>query len=186
MGGKLRFLGLALAAFVLTPAVAVAAPTRSQYIAQLEPICNTYNPAEESAVEQGFDSLFRNRGRKARRSFIGLGQLGNAEVAAIAKVQPPAGDEGLITTWVNSMHTEAVFAGRMAKTRKGFRPRNEGRFLQTFILLIRLIPVQDYNTKFAPAYGFVSCAQPLVPAFEDHGTGFFGKKAGAGKALSAR
>jgi hypothetical protein len=119
-GVKFRLLigGLvaALAITLTSAASASAAPTRAEYIAQADPICQATIDAQiKAAGPKGFVGPLKQghlqaAGRSMRRVFTALAP----GVEQLAAIEPPAADSLLIGTWVQQNRAEVPLGMRVA------------------------------------------------------------------------
>jgi hypothetical protein len=108
--------GLAALAIAAVPAGAAAAPTRDQYIAQADPICQATIDAQiKAAGPKGFlgpleQGHLKAAGRSMRRVFAAL----SPGVEQLAVIEPPAADAQLLGTWVQQNRAEVPLGMRVA------------------------------------------------------------------------
>lgn len=151
-GGRSLILA-GLAALVLTaPAPAAEAPTRSEYVSQLERICEPDAKATQRAVRGTRADVRRERFSraaakvaKARRIFVGT-------VRAISKVPRPAADRGTLARWFSALNGEAR---ALAKTAAALRARDVARFQRVWADFIH---EGNKANNVVVAFGFNYCS----------------------------
>src|SRR5262245_39932676 len=123
------------------PGAAAAAPTRAQYITQVDSFCQSYVPALGSAwgaynkafkttnrgVKQGNAKAFLRGTKKLSQSLNRISSTRTTLIAQIAAAQPPDADAGTITTWLNSLRLESGFESSAARAILGL---NIGKFFK--------------------------------------------------------
>ena len=106
-----------------------AASTRAEYIAQVDPICQSFVASENAAYKayrkntkrwdhlalSGSVKAWLNATRRTSKSLMRFVQLDVALVEQIAAVSPPAADAGTVDTWLNDRrHANALTASAAA------------------------------------------------------------------------
>jgi hypothetical protein len=129
---------------------ASAAPTRAEYIAQADPICQATMDAERRAIGSGFLAPLRHgrlkvAGRKLRREFAAFAP----GVEQLAALEPPAADAQLIASWVQDLRAQVPLGNRVANT------LIKGRFPAK--LLARLGKLNQTTQGLVAGFGFQSC-----------------------------
>jgi hypothetical protein len=107
--------GLAALAIAVVPAGAAAAPTREQYIAQADPICQATIDAQRQAAGKGVtgplnQGKYKLAGRNLRRIIAAF----SPGVEQIAALESPSADAQLIGTWVSSLRAQVPLGNRVA------------------------------------------------------------------------
>jgi hypothetical protein len=111
------------------PGAAAAAPTRAEYIAQVDPICQSfvaplgaawrsYNKAFKAtnrAVNKGNTKGFLRGTKKLSQALNGISSNRNTMIGQIAAVPPPDLDAGTIATWLNALRQEVGFESSAAR-----------------------------------------------------------------------
>ena len=115
MTARFVVISLAIGALALAASSAYAASTRAEYVAQVEPICQTERSQEKAAFrsfkkrigpitkrEGGFDSEKPPKVviRIAKRYYDQLVAIQRATNTQISSVPPPPGDEMAISQWL--------------------------------------------------------------------------------------
>lgn len=108
-------LALGLAAPVLA-AEEGEAPTRVEYVVQLERICKPRSEATARAVRGVRADVRAERLALAGRKFARARRIFAATVAAIAKVPRPADDRPTLRRWFGALGREQTYLGRMVRT----------------------------------------------------------------------
>ena len=153
------------------PGVAAAAPTRSEYIAQVDPICqsfvpplgaawSSYNRAFKStsrAVRKGNKKGFLRGTRKLARSLNAISGNRTTMIGQIAAVPPPDADAGTIATWLNALRQEAGLETSAARAIRHLK-------ISKFFKLSRQADGAETAGKDAIAgFGFAVCGNfPIV------------------------
>jgi hypothetical protein len=127
-----------LAIPVVAVAPADAASTRAEYIAQVDPICQSFVDPANVAVNrelQSFDKWLRNGGisgkgkawkRATRRlagSLKGLAQIRASLTAQIAAVPPPPDDAETVGRWLDARRQSEALATSAALALRTFKIR---------------------------------------------------------------
>jgi hypothetical protein len=103
MKGTLRIAPLIAALALLVPAGAGAEegapPTREEYVAQIEPICQANTEANAQILENAKFRAHHGKMRQAGRQFIHASAAFGATVKKIAAVPRPAADEPRLLKW---------------------------------------------------------------------------------------
>jgi hypothetical protein len=115
-------LAIALAV-ILAPATAAADSTRPEYIAQVDPICQSYQPQLIGAFK-AYHRAFKVMNRRARsgtlKAFVKsvrrtaatlstVAQLHANLIGQIAAVPPPMADAAIIATWLDAFRREQSY-----------------------------------------------------------------------------
>jgi hypothetical protein len=110
----LTSLALFLMALAVAQASAAEAPTRPEYVAQLEQICKPGSEATQRAV-RGFRSDVRaERLRLAATKFAKAKRIFAHTVSAISTVPRPEADRATLARWFAALGRETVYLGRTA------------------------------------------------------------------------
>lgn len=106
----LGLMTLALAA----PAGATEAPTRPEYVAQLERICKPGSEATQRAVHGTRGDVRSERLPRAAGKVARAKRIFAHTVGAISRVTRPAADRATLARWFAALGREAVALGRTA------------------------------------------------------------------------
>jgi hypothetical protein len=119
---------LSMGLLAVWAAPADAASTRAEYIAQVDPICQSFVGPENVAYKayrkndkreshlagKGTLKAWLNATRRTSKSLTRLVQLDMSLVDQIAAVSPPAADAGTVGTWLNLRRQTNAFAASAA------------------------------------------------------------------------
>lgn len=142
---------LALAA-PLTAASAAEAPTRPEYVAQLEAICKPRSDATQRAV-RGFRADVRHeRLGRAAAKFARAKRIFAATVGAISAVPRPPADRRTLARWFARLRSEILYLGRIVAT---LRASNVARFQR---VSARFIREGNRANNVVVSFGFVYCS----------------------------
>lgn len=103
---------LALAAPALG-AEAVEAPTRPEYVTQLERICKPRSEATQRAVSGMRADIRAERLRVAAAKFARAKAIFSRTVDSISPVPRPAADEATLARWFKALAKEEAYLGRI-------------------------------------------------------------------------
>lgn len=113
----MRFLAAASAALTLavlsTVAGAAEAPTRAEYVAQLERICKPGSLETQRAVRGMRADVRAERLRVAARKFARAQRIFGRTVDSIARVPRPPEDRETLARWFDALAEEQVYLGRI-------------------------------------------------------------------------
>jgi hypothetical protein len=107
---------LSLGVIAVGAAPAKGATTRTEYIVQVDPICQaTINAQRQAAGPKGFvgplnHGHYKAAGRSMRRVFAAFGP----GVEQVAAIQSPTADAQLIGTWVQDLRAQVPLGTRVA------------------------------------------------------------------------
>jgi hypothetical protein len=108
-------IGLCLSAFAfLASAVAAEAPTRTEYVARLERICQPGSQATTRAVRGVHADVRSERLRLAATKFAHAKRIFAHTVRAISTVPRPPADAGTLARWFAHLTHEKIYLGRVA------------------------------------------------------------------------
>ena len=153
------------------PEAAAAAPTRSEYIAQVDPICQSFVPplggawgaynkafkGTSRAVRMGNRKGFVRGTRKLARSLDRISSTRTTMIGQIAAVPPPDADAGTIATWLNALRQEAGLETSAARAIRGLKV---GKF---FKLSQRADGAETAGKDAIAGFGFAVCGNfPIV------------------------
>jgi hypothetical protein len=109
---SLAGLGLLLGLVALSPAA--EAPTRSEYVAQLERICKPRSEATQRAVRGTRSDVRSERLRRAAGKVAEAKRIFAGTVRSISKVSRPAAYDSTLDRWFAALERETVALGRTA------------------------------------------------------------------------
>lgn len=127
-------LALILALALAAPALAAEAPTRAEYVAQLEQICKPRSEATARAVRGVRADVRAERLAVAATKFAKARRIFGATVKAISVVPRPLADRPTLRRWFAALGQEQLYLGQMVKTLRrdsvaGFQ-RVSAKFIQ--------------------------------------------------------
>lgn len=162
-GRPTAFCALALVAIAIPTAVAYAASTRAEYVAQVEPICQAAQKPTIKAfisvfksLPKGDDRITKSEAHKADRAlgrlYTRISVIFGATTVQISSVAPAAGDESAVATWLagrNQAQALGLQAGRAAKHLKVEKGAK---------LADRAVAASDQAAQSVSGFGFRTCA----------------------------
>jgi hypothetical protein len=149
VGVRILLGALALSAVMVSSAV--AAPTRAEYIAQADPICQTTNERGVRAIRGQAKDVTSGRYKQAARKHVRLIRIFAAGVSQLAVLQPPDADAALIGSWIQSLQAQIPLAKRITK------PLARGHIPKASRILKRLTRLSDETKAMIRDYGFQFC-----------------------------
>lgn len=127
-------LGCCLAAFaVLVSAAAAEAPTRTQYVAELERICEPGSKATQRVVHGVRADVRSERFRVAGTKFAKAKRIFAHTVRAISTVPRPPADAKTLVRWFTYLNLEKVYLGRIAANLRAEKIPRFQRALTDFV-----------------------------------------------------
>jgi hypothetical protein len=146
-------------------ASADAASTRAEYIAQVDPICQTFVGPENTAIStyhrnykrwihDATHGTLKNWVKQTRRtasSLAAFSQIHASMTEQVAAVPPVDADAGLITTWLNGRRQADAFATSAASALKRI---NVGRY---FKLVRKVDKAEAAGAAAINGFGFHVC-----------------------------
>jgi hypothetical protein len=156
---------LAIAAVAVPPAH--AASTRAEYIAQVDPICQSFVGPENAALHayrknakrwdrlasKGTLKAWLKQTRRVSQSLLRLTQLDTTLNDQIAAVTPPATDAGTIGAWLNARGQANAFAAAAARALN----RPVPAISKYFKLVDRANAALDAASRAIAGFGFQVC-----------------------------
>jgi len=154
-----------IAASFIGAGPASAASTRAEYIAQADPICQTY-AAQEGAALSAYHRNFKlwqrdfTKGslkawvRQEKRTAASLrlfNQIFATVTEAVAAVPPPAADAGLVSTWIASRRQAGGYATAAASALNRFQ------ITRFFKLARQADNAESAGLQAITAFGFTVC-----------------------------
>jgi hypothetical protein len=162
-------LAIAATALAIAAASASAATTRTEFVAQVDPICQNGQAQEAAAVQPFLRAVKRekkHRGRKASRKlkaalrtyfqqYAAIEQAVNAQIATVA---PAPDDVSLVQVWLRARGELLDLETRLFTG--GFKPKNGLKGVgQVFTLFFQLAGRQQEVSDLVRDFGFVNCNQ---------------------------
>jgi hypothetical protein len=148
-----RLLLASLAVSLVSASSALAQPTREQYIAQADPVCQASMQAQSNALGGFVTDVKHGRLKKAARKFRRAGALLSVGIDQLAALEAPPADAPLLGDWLASLRNEVSAVNRFAKALAG---ANLKQLRKADKQLIRAI---DNSTGIVAAFGFQVCSQ---------------------------
>ena len=153
------------AACCLGVAPALAAPTRAEYIAQADPVCQSFVEPESAslgayhrdfkswlrAAKKGSIKRFARLTHRLAAALLDFDRVHSSMTEQVAAIQPPDADASLIGIWLNGRRQADVLSDTAAAALNRFRVR---RF---FTLIRKADNVEGYGTQAINGYGFHVC-----------------------------
>jgi hypothetical protein len=125
VGSSLRkssssLLGLALAvALAVAAPVALAveaeSPTRSEYVAAVEPICKANTEANSRILKGVKEQVKQDKLVPAGKRFVSASSVLGKTVRQIAAVPQPPADKAKLTTWIGYLKQEKIYLQKIGK-----------------------------------------------------------------------
>jgi hypothetical protein len=146
----LRAAILGLGALVVIAPAAQAQPTREEYTAQIEPICEASLPAYLDATDDGNAALKKEDTVKAGLHFARAARVFRGTFEDVRAVEPPAEDLQLISAWVALELRDARTLNRYATALIKGREHSAAHSLQTIDTIDDLIGdlIGGYELRF--------------------------------------
>jgi hypothetical protein len=164
-------IGAAIAASSLAIGVtaAFAASTRSEYVAQVDPVCQS-ELAQERAVTRpatkkvqrietrglDLDKELKLVGPIIARGYNRLAAIQRDADSMIASIPPAPGDEAVVSSWLGQ---RAAFTDLFQRSAQAIAHQHRRRF---FSLLFKALGVEQTAAETIQEFGFASCVQ-IVP-----------------------
>jgi hypothetical protein len=154
-----------LLAMMPAPGLAQTGPTKAEYIAEVDPICQSYLAPQRTAL-QNYHRLYKRWIRAASKgslkSFIRLthrtasalrvfDRVHSALTEQVAAISPPDSDAGLIGIWLNARRQADALGDAAARALDRFKA---GRY---FKLARRADNTEAYGVQAIGVYGFQVC-----------------------------
>lgn len=149
-----RLLVMAVVAALAAPAVTALAalPTRSEYVAELEPICKPGGEATERAMQGVRGDVDAGRVDIAARKFGRASGLFAQTVGTLARVPRPAADSARLKKWF-------TYLGRQQDYLKEITAQLEaGHTIKAQRLTARFIHNGNLANNVVLAFGFRDCS----------------------------
>lgn len=136
----------------LAAAGAAEAPTRPEYVAQLERICKPRSDATQRAVRGFRADVRRERLARAATKFRRAKRIFAATVRAISSVPRPPADRRTLARWFTRLRSEIRYLGRIVST---LRASNVARFQR---VSARFIREGNRANNVIVSFGFSYCS----------------------------
>lgn len=139
MKRTLGALALAVGMAVLAAPAAQAAPTRDEYIEQIEPICQSALPDYLDAVDAGLAALKRKDLDRGALKFAEASSIFRDTFQLVQQIEPPTDDAALISAWIALELREAKTLRRYAaalsagKAKKAVRCSKAGQHINELV-----------------------------------------------------
>lgn len=143
---------LALASGFSSPAEAAEAPTRAEYVARLEQICQPGSLATQRAVQGMRSDVRSERLRLAAAKLARAERIFSRTVSAIARVPRPLDDRQALSRWFAALAKEEVYLARVVAS---LRAEDIARFQR---VSADFIHQGNKANNIVVAFGFNYCA----------------------------
>jgi hypothetical protein len=151
----LPVLGLAMVVALLAAVPAAMADegeiSRSEYIAQVEPICAASTKSNSTILKGVKEQVKHGKTGPAGKRFIRAAGVLNKSTAKIAKVPQPAADEAKLTKWIGYLKSEGSFLQRIGKSLKA------GNKYKAQKLAVKLNTNNNKANNTVISFGFKEC-----------------------------
>ena len=147
---------LLLALTLATVSGAAEAPTRSEYVAQLERICKPGSEATQRAVHGVQSEVRVEQLRRAAPRVTRAKRIFAHTVSAIAKVARPAADRATLARWFPALHRET---GALGRTAAALRADDVARFQRVWADFIH---EANKANNVVVSFGFNYCNFQLI------------------------
>jgi hypothetical protein len=148
-------------ALAITTATASAAATRTEYVAQVDPICHAADVRSSKALHKHHlktavdlsDLTLGDRAdqRRVARQLAISTKIAVPAAAQIAVVPFPPGDEGILGSWVTDLETFVHNAARSVHVIRAGKPRRAYR------LIVRSLNPLVRDDENLQSFGFQYC-----------------------------
>lgn len=129
------------------------AATRAEYIAQVDPICETTNMAMKRAQRGSVRDLRNGRHRKAGHKVARAARIFQDGISETAAVSQPDADAALLSEWIAGLQRQAKLMLDVAKAVKA-SPLRQPRLRRSQRRWQRQV---DANAELIAGFGFQSC-----------------------------
>ena len=109
----IAFLTLTLALLAGAAALAAEAPTRAEYVRQLETVCRPDAEATQRAMKGARADIRAERLEAAAEKFAAATSIFGSTVKEIATVSRPSGDEAKLAKWFGYLRAQESYLGRI-------------------------------------------------------------------------
>jgi hypothetical protein len=148
LGLAVLVVGLALAAL----ATAAEAPTRDEYVTQLEQVCKPDAEATQRAMRGARGDISRERFVLAAGKFAKASSIFSSTVKEIATVPRPTADLAKLSRWFGYLNAQASYLARITEQLRADRPIKAQR------LTARFIHNGNLANNVVLAFGFNYCS----------------------------
>jgi hypothetical protein len=152
-------------AMMPAPGFAQTVPTKAEYIAAVDPICQSFVAPQRTALQnyhRVYKRWIRSAGKGSLKSFIRLthrtasallafDRVHSALTEQVAAIPPPAADAGLIGIWLNARRQADALGDAAARALNRFKVR------RYFTLARRADNTEAYGVQAIGVYGFQVC-----------------------------
>jgi hypothetical protein len=146
-----RLVLLSICCVLVIPAVAHAAATRAEYVAQADPVCASAD-RDIHRLNKHFSRLDRDgRYGAAGRTLKRTGTRLSASIAQVRSITPPPGDVQTISSWLEEV---ARIAGN---NRRMGTAEAQQRFRRVFALQVKNFLVARRAHELVADWGFHAC-----------------------------
>jgi hypothetical protein len=150
---------LAVGALLLCSAIAVADVLRSDYVAQVEPICKTNSDAADRILKGVSKMVKQDKLRPAAVKFASASAALTKAEKQIAAVPQPSADAAKLAKWLGYLKTEASLLKKAGDALKAGKKSKASADIITL----------DHDTKLANntviAFGFHYCKGKLSSSY---------------------
>jgi hypothetical protein len=149
-----RLIALTALALTVPPAASIAAeaPTRPEYVTQLEKICKPGSDATQRAVRGMRADVRAERLRLAGTKFSKAKRIFARTVRSISTVPRPEADRATLSRWFAALRRETVYLGRTAAA---LRAEDVARFER---VSAQFIHEGNKANNVVVSFGFDYCA----------------------------
>jgi hypothetical protein len=165
-------LAIAVTALAVTATTAIAASTRAEYVAQVDPVCQVEQAQEKAVIgpamrrvrhleDRGLDAVKPAKpiARTIAGAYDRLAAIQRDTDSMIASIPPAPGDEAVVSSWLGQ---RAAFTDLFQRSAQAIAHQHRRRF---FSLLFKAIGVEETAAESIQDFGFASCAQ-IVPGLQ--------------------
>jgi hypothetical protein len=143
---------LAVALLIATGASAAEAPTRDQYVAQLESVCKPDAEATRRAMQGARADIRQERLAVAAEKFAAATSIFGSTVTEIAAEPRPAGDEAKLTKWFGYLKKQEAYLRQITAQLRA------DHAVQAQRLTARFIHNGNLANNVVLAFGFEFCS----------------------------
>jgi hypothetical protein len=165
-------LAIAVVALAATATTAIAASTRAEYVAQVDPVCQVEQAKEKAVIGPAMRRVrhLEDRGldpekpakpiaRTIARGYDRLAAIQRDTDSTIASIPPAPGDEAVVSSWLGQ---RAAFTDHFQRSANAIAHQHRRRFVS---LLFKAIEVAETAAESIQEFGFGSCVE-IVPGLE--------------------
>jgi hypothetical protein len=165
-------LAISVIALAITATTAIAASSRAEYVAQVDPICQSEQAQEKAVIGPATKRVQRIEKRGLdldkesklvdpiiARGYDRLVAIQRDTDSMIASIPPAPGDEAVVSSWLGQ---RAAFTELFQRSAHAIAHQHHRRF---FNLLFKAIGVEESAAESIQEFGFASCVQ-IVPGLQ--------------------